>query len=140
MIARLTDAEILCMHKWMWTDMQKALGDNPSPSDRIDYKDIWCDERDLIIPHNCFLCLNAQRYDPKQGNVRNCDQCLVVWPDGNCHSTGFFLYSKISDILDLPTRELSSNRRTLIRMRECDIEELKRRMEKESDIHDGGTD
>ena len=129
MVVGLTDAEFLYLHKWLWSDMQRDLGDNPSPSDRIDYKDSWCTERNLNIPHNCFLCLNAQRYDPKRGYARNCDQCLVVWPDGNCYSMGFFLFRKISDILDLPTRGLDSTRRTLIRMRGCDIAELKKRME-----------
>lgn len=128
MIVGLTDAEILYLHKWLWSDMQKALGDDPRPSDRTAYKDIWCTEHDLNIPHNCFLCLNAERYDPRLGIQQECDQCLVEWPKGKCYSDFFFLFKRISDILDLPTRGLDLTRRTWIRMRESDVEELGRRM------------
>ncbi len=145
MLVELTDAEILCLHKWMWSDMQKELGDNPEPNERMEYKYRWCKERYISIWHNCFLCENAQRYDPKLGYITECDQCLVTWPDGICYyvkdvwsqrayyANSYYLNAPISDILNLPTREFVSDRRTQISMRECDVEELKRRM-KESDI------
>lgn len=129
MMVELTDAEILCLHKWMWSDMKRELGDNPRPTDRTYYKRIWCTEHKLNIPHNCFLCLNAERYDPKLGVKQECDQCLVKWPAEKCYSDYFFLFKRIGDILNLPTREFVSDRRTIIFMRECDAEELKRRME-----------
>ena len=134
MIARLTDAEILCMHKWMWTDMQKELGNNPGPKERMEFKFDWCYKHRVLIKHNCFLCEHA-----REGSIFciNCTKCLVVWPDGVCNSNqdgtipesdSYYLNAPISDILNLPTREFVSGRRTIIFMRECDIEELKKRM------------
>lgn len=142
MMAELTDAEILYLHKWMWTDMRKALGDDPGATERIKFKRDWCKERYISISHNCFLCEHAGEdsfYSP------NCFRCLVLWPDDFCcydrdcgsrdeyYLNSCYLNAPISDILNLPTREFVSDRRTVIFMRECDIEELKRRM-KESDI------
>ena len=143
MLVELTDAEILCLHKWMWSDMQKELGDNPGPNERMEFKFDWCYKHRALIKHNCFLCEHAG-----VGSIfcTNCTNCLVVWPDGNCYSNqadetpeeyyanSYYLNAPISDILDLPTREFVSGRRTKIHMRECDVEELKKRMEKESDI------
>ena len=136
MIARLTDAEILCMHKWMWSDMQLKLGDKPGSVERIKFKQGWCEEHHVWIRHNCFLCEHAREggryFSP------HCTNCLVVWPDGNCYSNqdgtipesdSYYLNAPISDILNLPTREFVNGRRTVIFMLECDIEELKKRME-----------
>lgn len=143
MIVELTDAEILCMHKWMWTDMQKELGDNPLFYERIDYKHRWCEEHNILLWNTCFLCHHAGVDD--FFDLPNCSQCLVLWPNGVCcydqdsgsedeyYANSDYLNAPISDILNLPTREFDPDRRTEICMRECDIEELKRRM-KESDI------
>lgn len=135
MIARLTDAEILCLHKWMWTDMQQKLGNNPGPKERIKFKQGWCEEHHVCVRHDCFLCEHARE---GQYFLPICTNCLVVWPDGICYSNqdneilegdSYYLNAPISDILDLPTREFVSDRRTKIHMRECDVEELKKRME-----------
>ena len=139
MMVELTDAEILCLHKWMWTDMLRDLGDSPRSHERTEYKGEWCIEHDLDICCNCFLCecvvQNCRDY------LRDCDICLVEWPMfgkncscKNCYYTGFYLWADISEILKLPTKKLDPDRRTKIDMRECDVEELKKRMEKESDI------
>lgn len=137
MIVKLTDREILCLHKWMWSDMQKELGNNPGAMERIKFKHDWCEEHGVSIRHNCFLCEHAGE---DRFHCAVCTNCLVVWPDGICYSiegespeeyyaNSYYLSAPISDILDLPTRELDSTRRTLIRMRDCDVEELRRRME-----------
>jgi hypothetical protein len=142
MRVELTDAEILCLHKWMWTDMQNEFGNNPYPDERIDYKYRWCEEHDIHIWNNCFLCEHAGE---DVYSLPNCPQCLVLWPDDMCcydqvngsrdeyKANSYYLNAPISDILNLPTREFDPDRRTKIWMRECDIEELKRRM-KEGDI------
>ena len=59
MLVDLTDAEILCLHKWMWTDMQKELGNNPGPKERMEFKFDWCYKHRVLIKHNCFLCEHA---------------------------------------------------------------------------------
>ena len=139
MVARLTDAEILCLHKWMWSDMQLELGDKPGSVERIEFKHDWCEEHHVWIRNDCFLCEHA---GSDQFSRAICTNCLVVWPDDICYSDrdgkipegdSYYLNAPISDILNLPTREFVSDRRTIIFMRECDIAELKRRM-KESDI------
>lgn len=142
MMVELTDAEILCLHKWMWSDMQKELGDNPSTDERKGYKYRWCKEHDIPIWNNCFLCENAG--EKRFGNP-NCSRCLVLWPDDFCcydrnsgsrdeyNANSYYLNAPISDILNLPTREFDPDRRTIISMYEWDVEELKRRI-KESDI------
>ena len=133
----LTDAEILCLHKWMWSDMQGKLGDNPGVIERIEFKQHWCEEHHVFIRHDCFLCEHARE---NRYFLPNCTKCLVVWPCSICYSNqdgkipegdSYYLNAPISDILDLPTREFVSDRRTIVFMRECDIEELKRRMEGE---------
>lgn len=137
MIARLTDAEILCMHKWMWSDMQHKLGDKPGSVERIKFKQGWCGEHHVYIRNNCFLCEHARE---GQYFLPVCTNCLVVWPCGICYSNqdgtilegdSYYLSAPISDILNLPTKEFVSGRRTVIFMRECDIEELKKRMKGE---------
>ena len=134
MIARLTDAEILCLHKWMWTDMQKELGDKPIFYKRIKFKQDWCEKHHTWLRHNCFLCEHAGE---DRFHCAVCTNCLVVWPDGICYSNqdgeipegdSYYLNAPISDILNLPTREFDPDRRTIIFMRECDIAELKKRM------------
>jgi len=138
MIARLTDAEILCMHKWMWSDMRLELGDKPGTVERIKFKQGWCEEHHTRLRHNCFLCEHAR--EGGRYFLPDCTNCLVVWPDGICYSNqdgtipeseGYYLNAPISDILNLPTREFVSGRRTIIFMRECDIAELKKRIEGE---------
>lgn len=128
MVVELTDAEILCLHRWMWTDMQRDIGNNSRGHERTDYKSDWCAEHDLDICCNCFLCECA--IQSRSDGIRNCDVCLVEWPmvDKNCYFTGFYLYADISDILKLPTKKFDPDRRTKINMHKCDIEELRRRM------------
>lgn len=137
MLVDLTDAEILCLHKWMWTDMQQKLGNNPGPKERMDFKFDWCEEHHVLIRHNCFLCEHAGE---DRFHCTNCTNCLVMWPDYICYdnqsggipeeyyANSYYLNAPISDILNLPTREFVSDRRTVIFMRDCDIAELKKRM------------
>ena len=139
MMVELTDAEILCLHRWMWSDMQRDIGNSPGSHERTEYKGEWCVEHDLDICCNCFLCECAVQSSKEY--LRDCDICLGKWPmfgencfNRNCYVTGFYLYADISEILKLPTKKLDPDRRTKIDMRECDVEELKKRMEKESDI------
>ena len=97
------------LHRQMWSDMQKQLGDTPSRSDREIFKYNWCEEHfpGEKISHNCFLC----EYDDQFRS--NCDNCPIAWPNEDCCGGGiFFQYkhvnyktSPISEILALPERE-----------------------------------
>ena len=103
---KLTKEEALKLHRQMWGDMQKELGDNPRPLDRTQFKWSWCESHfhdDYIYAH-CFLCeyIAENHIKCNRGNG-----CLVKWPNGGCldglnHETAL-----ISEILALPERELS---------------------------------
>ena len=48
---KLTKEEALKLHRQMWSDMQKELGDNPSYFERLDFKDEWCKKHRFIDVH-----------------------------------------------------------------------------------------
>jgi hypothetical protein len=87
----------------MWTDMQKALGDKPSLSKRIEFKFRWCREHfpGERIASSCFLCEYAL----------DCDFCPIKWDKNDdydsCVGHGVsYERSPISVILAMPEREV----------------------------------
>lgn len=103
---KLTREEALKLHRQMWTDMQKALGDNPRPLERSEFKWSWCESHfpDDTINAHCFLCEYV-----KQNHIKchGGDRCLVKWPHGGCLDENDYETAPISEILALPERELS---------------------------------
>lgn len=99
---KLTREEALKYHRQMWLDMQKELGDNPTSSERVLFKDKWCREHfhNEMIHNNCFLC--EYTFD----NRRTCRKCLVFWPTGICYENRYYYTTPISEILALPEREV----------------------------------
>lgn len=110
----LTREKALELHRQMWTDMQRDLGDCPSRTRRIDYKRSWIknhfpelvDKSDdyEIIRNNCFLCEYADK-------IYGLCECPIDWPCGRCED-GYededernWLYMSISKLLALPERE-----------------------------------
>lgn len=78
----LTRERALELHRQMWTNMQRDLGDNPGYREREKYKNKWCKEHfpDEYIDNDCFLC----EYD-RLNNGHNCrNTCLIKWPNGGC--------------------------------------------------------
>ena len=108
----LTREKALELHRQMWTDMQKDLGDEPSRKQRFTYKRNWIrkhfpelinkDDDYEIIRNNCFLCEYA---DEDYGWC----ECLIDWPQGRCEDDydgeGNWQYMPISKLLALPERE-----------------------------------
>lgn len=105
----LTRERALELHRQMWSDMQKELGDNPTDGGRVIYKAEWClkhfpNER---IANDCFLCEYVQEN-------KNCDKCPIKWTTENnknaitvyCCYDGYYYHAPISEILALPEREL----------------------------------
>lgn len=108
---KLTKEQALELHRKMWTDMQKDLGDNPDAWDREKYKLEWCRRYfgTESIMNTCFLCEYA---DPEHTYDRPklCADCPIDW------GTNYrFIYpceagpttwqcSPISEILALPER------------------------------------
>lgn len=122
---KMTKEEVLKYHRQMWSDMQKELGDNPSPIERLDYKSEWCEEHfpNEYIFNDCFCC----EYSDQAENFEDladtyCYHCPIAWPtkcDDNelpcCgrtfdRKTGkyghYYLVAPISEILALPEREV----------------------------------
>lgn len=109
----LTREKALELHRQMWADMQRDLGDNPSRRGRIDYKRRWIkkhfpefiDEEDWeLIRNNCFLCEYA-------GDYTECE-CPIEWPAGKCEDGDRdcdernWQYIPISELLALPERRM----------------------------------
>lgn len=101
----LTREEALKLHRQMWSDMQKDLGDNPIGADRLEYKEKWCDEHFPTehIELHCFLC--------EYVNDISCIRCPIKWPnepdDDNCYCAidRYYYSAPISELLALPERE-----------------------------------
>lgn len=104
----LTRERALELHRQMWTDMQRDLGDTPDSVQRINYKRDWCIvhfsyER---IENNCFLC----EYD-KSSKRDDCKDCPIKWPYEDyctvryCTNRGYYYKAPISEILALPERK-----------------------------------
>ena len=97
----------LRLHRMLWSDMQKKLGDNPSGDARNRFKTDWIQKMfpDEYIRNHCFLCEYA-------GND-GCSKCPIDW--GNKHDNPFlalcngnntdYLLSPISEILALPEKD-----------------------------------
>lgn len=120
---KLTKEEALKYHRQMWSDMYKKLGDNPSPSERLDYKGEWCEEHfpNEYIFNDCFCCEYNEQFDNPL--FEYCGHCPIAWPtnrdnnelnccdrtfdckDGQYHH--YYLVAPISEILALPERELN---------------------------------
>ena len=96
----LTREGALELHRQMWSDMQKTLGDNPMPGKRVYFKDVWVNEHfpNAVICNDCFLC----EYVNNEG--LNCRNCPIKWPNGYCGN--YYLTASISEILVLPEREI----------------------------------
>jgi len=100
----LTREEALRLHRQMWTDMQKALGDCPSHEERKRFKERWCREHtpEALPRANCYLCEYIKQIDA--GNCN--DSCPIDWGYFICmYGKVDYRYSPISDILALPERK-----------------------------------
>lgn len=104
----LTREQALELHREMWTDMQKELGDCPTYGERRDFKRKWIGEKypEEKVYANCFLC--------EYINGLRCSCCLINWGrDGESRNScekavgvGVdWRRSPISEILALPERE-----------------------------------
>ena len=118
----LSRKRALELHKLMWFDMQKELGDNPEHEDRYDFKKKWVKKYfpNEKIENHCFLCeyaLTSFGGIPDGFLFLECDKCPIQWinksntlgvknscewgyHEGNCD----WRYSPISEILALPER------------------------------------
>ena len=108
---KLTREEALRLHRQMWMDMQKELGDKPSHEDRSAFKVKWCDRHfpNEKIDCSCFLC----EYVTANYGDEQCDYCPIKWDDEYDNDCCLFdgvnyKTSPISVILALPEREVEN--------------------------------
>lgn len=113
---RFTREEALRLHRQMWSDMQKELGDCPDLLGRLCFKRKWVKKHGYDhITNNCFLCEYAIK----------CDYCPIDWskltPNTDSMDFGFCTYKvigkygheevwglePISKILALPERKVA---------------------------------
>ena len=112
----LTRERALELHRQMWSDMQEALGDNPSRDARWAYKDDWVMAHfpNECIAHDCFLCeYYRENYllNGVNGGKFDYDKCVcpIKWPAGRCEdglSDSRWDYMPISKLLALPERKI----------------------------------
>lgn len=112
----LTRERALELHRQMWSDMQRDLGDCPTSGQRIRYKDTWCAEHfpDDSIQESCFLCEYADQHI--KDFYKPCEKCPIIWLNENevnvnkyfCCSgseNGRYYSMPISELLALPERK-----------------------------------
>lgn len=123
----LTKEEALKLHREMWGDMQKELGDNPDPENRFTFKRNWIEDNGYTNKYGildyCFLCEYAFNEKVKHrdngGYDIRCFYCPIDWSELTSPSSinhGFCIYcnksnyelheiAPISKILALPERK-----------------------------------
>ena len=125
----LTREETLRLHRMMWTDMQKELGDNADWEKRCNFKHEWLESHGYEdVLNDCLLCEYAKDDNDKYCPI--CNKCPIDWSSpavhdnypnpnrGTCsarymeyHGFGIcasaiYLCAPISEILALPEREV----------------------------------
>jgi len=106
----LTREKALELHRQMWTDMQKDLGNTPNIVQRINYKRDWCITHfpNEQIENSCFLC----EYAKSSALDNYCKGCPIRWPYENdwtttyCTKDEYYYKAPISEILALPERKI----------------------------------
>ena len=104
----LTRERALELHRQMWSDMQRDLGNNPYTFEREQYKRQWCQEHfpSEHIRDNCFLCEYAEKMTFLGVN---CNNCPIEWDFNVCFDGGSVKKSyrnmPISELLALPERK-----------------------------------
>lgn len=105
---KMSEEMAVRLHRMMWSDMQRELGDNPSAEARKEFKQEWITTHfpGEYIANNCFLCEYTKA--PWAGS-EECQECPIMWPGDTCCplTTGeevHYASSPVSKILELPDR------------------------------------
>ena len=107
----LTKSRAVELFRRQWTDMQRDLGDDPSPEQRSRYKKKWIREKfpGRTVTCGCFLC----EYVARRHNGE-CSKCPIKWPkdvDEGPRCQGYpipetdWRFAFLSEILALPVKE-----------------------------------
>lgn len=108
----LTRERALELHRQMWSDMQRDLGDYPSRDERCDYKEDWIQAHfpNERVCHSCFLCEYCANQQFPTREDFDYDECVcpIEWPCEKCEAGGvgdMWDTMSISKLLELPERE-----------------------------------
>lgn len=109
---KLTKEKALELHRQMWSDMQKDLGDYPNRNERWQYKEDWIqahfpNERVYNLCFLCEYCANQQFSTRDEFDYDFC-KCPIKWPRERCEEGTLDESSwdtmPISKLLELPER------------------------------------
>ena len=104
---KMSEEMAVRLHRMMWSDMQRELGDCPSCDDRLNFKHEWV-KRNFPGEHiasDCWLCEYASSVAYKIGSDPYCAYCPIKWPSWHCNTMDFsYAKEPISDILALPAK------------------------------------
>lgn len=107
----LTREKALELHRQMWSDMQEALGDNPSRIARCEYKENWIKKHfpNDSVYNDCFLCEYCCEHQFPERYEFDYDfcECPIKWPSERCEDGGLndrWGSMPISKLLALPER------------------------------------
>ena len=109
---KLSEEMAVRLHRMMWGDMQRELGDNPNVEERENYKTRWISKHfpGAMVHRCCFLCEFTQA---PYASPHNCKNCPIKWPNDICFigadANINYISSPISKILELPARNEDLN-------------------------------
>lgn len=112
---KLSEEMAVRLHRMMWSDMQRDLGNDPDEDYRLSYKRKWIEKHfgeDIKVANTCFLCDYAgqfSEYEPYCGSKVCSEHCPIQWPEYDCSRSPsacgvHYRFSPISEILALPAR------------------------------------
>ena len=111
---KMSEEMAVRLHRMMWGDMQRELGDDPEGNLRHLFKIRWIKKHfsGEYIENQCFLCEYVKQFTGQSVSIGcvGCSACPIKWPKDICCDAGLtlapvhFLNSPIHDILALPAR------------------------------------
>lgn len=103
---KMSEEMAVRLHRMMWSDMQRELGDCPDGTVRIDFKHEWV-KRNFpgeSIASDCWLCEYASSVENRSGGPY-CMHCPIKWPSWHCNTMDFsYAKEPISEILAVPAK------------------------------------
>ena len=104
---KMSEEMAVRLHRMMWSDMQRELGDCPDGNDRIDFKHEWV-KRNFpgeSIANDCWLCEYASSVANRSVGDPYCMHCPIKWPNRHCNTMDFsYAKNPISEILAVPAK------------------------------------
>lgn len=104
---RLSEEMAVRLHRMMWSDMQKELGDKPSGKERGQFKFAWIYKHfpSESVANDCWLCEYASSVMKPGDHETYCKYCPISWPFLRCNTLDFsYAKAPISEILALPAK------------------------------------